>query len=224
MSCLVLRRCGLALLVTCVACNTNPARPDTRGGIEGVIVDCPTPVSGALICTARVTCALYPCPGLPNDVTTLATWTSDDPGVVALTTAGTFQRIGIGNTTIRADWHFDEASRAVSLFANTPPLPTFEIAGNVYRSGMTPSAGAISGAVVSVLDGLVAGRQAISGVAPSPMPGFLSNATSLPQYYRLLGIPSGVYRLRVVKDGYISQERTVTDGTIADFALDPSSP
>ena len=64
----MLRRCGLALLVTCVACNTNPARPDTRGGIEGVIVDCPTPVSGILICTARATCALYPCPGLPNRV------------------------------------------------------------------------------------------------------------------------------------------------------------
>ena len=140
---LIPRNLGLALVLMCVACGGNPVTPDTRGGIEGVIVDCPTPVSGALICTARATCALYPCPGLPSDVTAAATWASDDPGVVALTTAGTFQRVGIGNTVIRADWHFDESWRPVSVFANTPPLPTFEIAGNVYRKGMTPSAGAI---------------------------------------------------------------------------------
>src|SRR4051794_8248053 len=87
---------GLALLLICAACGANPVTPDTRGGIEGVIITCPTPVSGPLSCSARATCALYACPGLPGDVTTSATWASDDPGVVALTTAGTFQRVGVG--------------------------------------------------------------------------------------------------------------------------------
>jgi hypothetical protein len=136
--------------------------------------------------------------------------------------------MGVGNTVISADWHFDEAMRPVSVFANTPPLPTFEIAGSVYRSGMTPGAGAISGAVVTILDGLVAGRQATTGVAPSPVPGFGNGGTILPQYYRLIAIPPGVYRMRVAKEGYVSQERTVTvfdnGGPVADFALDPSLP
>ena len=214
----------VALLLTCVACSGNSTRPDERTGIAGVAINCLTPVAGPLICTARATCGLYPCPGLPDDVTQLATWTSGDPGVVAPLTPGSFQATGIGHTVISADWSHDEDTQPVSVFPNTPPLPTFEIEGAVYRNGMPPNTGAISGAVVTILDGFVAGRQAITGVPPLPLPGFFTDPTLAPQRYRFLGSPAGAYRIRVTKAGYLTQERTVGQGSIADFALDPSIP
>jgi hypothetical protein len=104
-------------------------------------------------------------------------------------------------------------------------LPTFEIDGVVYQSGTTAMTGGISGAVVTVLDGLAAGRTAITGVLPPPRPGFIVLPGILPYYYRLFGIPPGGYTLRATKDGYASQERVVTvatdGGPVADFALDP---
>ena len=86
--------------------------------------------------------------------------------------------------------------------------------------------GGISAAVVTILDGFVAGRTAITGVQPTPRPGFIVQAAILPYYYRLLGIPPGGYTLRVTKDGYATQDQVVTvatdGGPVADFALYPS--
>ena len=50
-----------------------------------------------------------------------------------------------------------EAQRTVSVFPGTPPLPTDEIFGVVTEAGKTSATGGISGAVVEVLNGLIAG-------------------------------------------------------------------
>jgi hypothetical protein len=164
---------------------------------------------------------------MSTDVTKLATWTSADPGVVTLTAPGIVHATGIGDTFVTADWGNDAGTRTISVFPNMPPLPTFEIAGDVYRAGATPASGAIPGAVVEVLDGLVAGRTATSGAPASPRPGFIPSLPPyLPAYYRLLGMPPGVYHLRVTSDGYGTQEQTATvsldGGPVINFTLAPT--
>jgi len=231
----------LTLLLACVACNNNPitADPEGRTGGVGLIINCAPSGADPLICTAQTSCSLYPCPELPNpspgarnDVTALATWTSGDPSVVILTGPGRVHATGNGDTIVSAAWvpnpppgsaPLVSFPRSISVFPNTPPLPTFEIDGVVYQSGMTAMTGGISGAVVTILDGLVAGRTAITGVPPTPRPGYPPLAGILPYYYRFLGIPPGVYTLRVTKGGYASQSQVATvtadGGPIANFAL-----
>ena len=118
----------------------------------------------------------------------------------------------------------------MSVFVGTPPLPTYEIAGGVYLKGQVSAPGspavAINGAVVQILDGLVAGRTAISGVPPALLPGYVGPFGG-PGYYRLLGVPPGRYRLRITKDGYITQEQdvSVTGGSpVANVQLEPVQP
>jgi hypothetical protein len=157
-------------------------------------------------------------------VTQIAVWTSADPAIVAVIAPGVFQAMGVADTVITAEWQNAQALRPVSIFANTPPLPTYQLDGSVYRKGMTPEAGAISGAVVTVLNGIVAGRQAITGAAIPSLPGFGFFAPA-PQVFHLLGLPDDVYRLRATKDGYVTQEQDVTilQGVpLVAFVMDPS--
>jgi len=161
------------------------------------------------------------------DVTALATWTSANPLVVAITAPGVVRATGIGDTVVNAEWR-TEASRPVSVFPNMKPVATYFIDGSVYRQGMTAFTGPISGAVVEILNSVrpsdssqfVVGRKAITGAAPSPSPpGFFPQVR--PDRYQLLGIPAGEYNLRVTADGYVTQERAVGEGSGGDFALEP---
>ena len=106
--------------------------------------------------------------------------------------------------------------------AGTAPLPTQEIFGTVYRRGETPFAGAIDGAIVEIVGGMLGGRSVTSGVPPPLLPGYLGPFGGA-GYYRLLGVPNGTYLIRVSKAGYVDQERTVTlpGPNSVDFPLDP---
>jgi hypothetical protein len=81
----------------------------------------------------------------------------------------------------------------------------------------------MAGAVVQILDGLVAGRTSTTGVPPPLLPGYLGPFET--DGYRLLSVPPGRYRLRVTKDGYTPQEAdaTVTEvaGDRINFTLSP---
>jgi hypothetical protein len=70
-----------------------------------------------------------------------------------------------------------------------------------------------------VLNGVAAGRRALSGDPPMPLPGVTPIAA--PARYQIDGVPSGTIRLRVTKQGYVDQEREVTGAqfTGADFYL-----
>ncbi len=159
------------------------------------------------------------------DVTQGATWTVGDGSVATSLGSGVFMAAAPGDTFVRADWQgIASALRPVSVFAGTPPLPTVEIFGSVWQAGQTPATSYIDGATIRILNGLVAGRTATSGVPPPLLPGYVGPFGGS-GYYRLLGVPPGTYRLQITKDGYASQERDVTlDGTASpavDFQLKP---
>jgi len=93
------------------------------------------------------------------------------------------------------------------VFPETPPLPTYSIDGYIYEG--TPTAiVTLDGATVEVLNGVAAGRRALSGDPPLPLPG--ASPIAAPGLYQIHGVPNGTTRVRVTKEGYVDQEREVT--------------
>jgi len=212
----------IAVAVALLRCGGAPTGPDWRRGPISLIMTCEL-TSPALLCHAIVDCGLYGCPaGMPREVTDIATWTSDDTAIVRSVGGGRFEAVAPGDTVIHARWDYN-AQRTVAVFPGTSPLLTSEIVGSVY-DGPVPSTSAIDGAVVEVVSGAIAGRRAVSGTLPDRLPGFsVGPAAPAPGSYRILGVPPGVFRLRVSKDGYVPQEREVThtifSSTAASFQL-----
>ena len=209
---------GSACGTTAPSCTDQYGRGDTQ--LNFLTAQCRT-IGSQLQCqsVASINGLYVYCP-MSRDVTLSTGWTVGDSGIVRLVASGVFEAAGIGNTFVRADWQKIESDmRPVSVFTSTPPLPTFEIFGSVYQAGKTVSTGAINGAVVQILDGLVAGRTSTSGVPPPLLPGYLGPFGG-PGYYRLLGVPPGTYRMRITKDGYASQERDVTVVELGSLGVD----
>jgi len=227
----VLMLFGLLPLV--LSCGSSPAAPcldqngrgDTR--FNEIKLSCVTTAS-QLQCQAVADIAgLYVYCPMSEDVTQAADWTVGDGSVVRTLMPGVFAAVATGHTFVHATWHGldsnDFGRNPVAVFPGTAPLPTYEVFGTVSQAGQTPSASPISGAVIQVLDGLVAGQMATSGVPPALLPGYLGPFGGQ-GYYRILGVPPGTYHLRISKDGYASQDRTVTVSTgspSADFQLLP---
>jgi len=142
--------------------------------------------------------------------------------------AGRFDAVGLGDTFVHArSVYAYEGWRTVSVFPGLPPQPTGEIFGSVYEAGKTAAVAPIDGALIEVIEGLLVGRTATSGVPPPLPPGF-AGPFGGPGYYRLLAVPAGMYRLRVTKGGYVAQEREVTVpvgvSPGVDFQLQPLLP
>ncbi len=234
-SVLLTSRCGVLLIITailgCLGCNPTASRcKDEYGrgetGFNLLTLECST-IGSRLQCrsVASIHGSYVYCP-MSEDATSSAVWTAGDAGVLRSFAPGVFEAAGIGDTFVRATWrNIDSAMRPVSVFTGTPPLTTGEIRGAVYPMGQMMATAAINGAVVEILDGLVAGRSSITGVPPPLLAGW-SPAAIAPGFYRLMGLPAGTYRLRVRKDGYVSQERDVTitgsgGGPLINFQLQP---
>ena len=191
-----------------VACGSRtPTEPESYG-VPQVSFGCT--VTSETVCTAQITCDLDPCrPGTPSDVTQVAQWSTDDPSVAVVASPGVIRSVGVGNTVLRVAWNAAPLNftttffRPIAVFTSTPPLPTYEYEGNIYDGGGPPST-PLSGALVEILTGLVAGRQTISGNQPDFVPG----ATLPPPvagHYAFFGIPNGTYQLRVSKAGFVTQ-------------------
>jgi hypothetical protein len=204
-------------------CGSTPTAPD-RHGFPIITLVCVPLTTSSTLCRASVSCSLYPClPGTPEDVTTLATWTSDDQTIVRIGGPGRLDAVGVGDTVVRAAWDAIGVGggwRPVSVFPGTAPLPTYEISGGIYDGSVSPRA-PLNGATIEIIDGPPSGKTSVSGADPQLPPGFTSFGPMMPGRYRLLGVPAGTFRLRATKDGYVPQERDVTGSTFtgADFEL-----
>jgi len=223
---------GAGLVFTChSACSsTAPSCTDQFGrgntGLYDLSISC-SPSSSNLHCQAIASSVgFYGCPS-QQDVTASVNWTSGDPTIITSTGLGMFAAVGIGDTFVLATFAGQSRMRPVSVFPNMPPLPTYEISGSVFQAGSTSGSSPIDGAVIQILDGLVAGRMATSSQPPPPLPGYSGGAGGR-GFYRLLGVPPGTYHLQVTKSGYVSQQGSVTvtagsgSGPIMDFPLQPS--
>ena len=194
------------------ACD-SPTRPDGRTGQIALAILCDGSGAAPLRCSATTYCAgLYPCPDLAgggSDVTLSATWSSANASIARPIGPGVFEAVGLGDTVIHASFGvISPAAQTISVFDGTAPLPTNEIFGSIWAAGQTLANGAIDGAVIDVLNGQIAGRTATSGVPPPLPPGFFGPFGGR-GYFRILGVPPGAYTLRVVADGFVTQERTV---------------
>jgi hypothetical protein len=168
-----------------------------------------TTIDSSLQCqsVAKVTGLYVYCP-MEQDVTQSAVWTAGDSTVLRHVAPGVFESVSPGDSFVAAAWqNLPSYGRPVSVFPGTAPLLTYEISGRVTAAN---GSGAIDGAAIQILDGLVAGRSAISGVPPAVLPGYSDFFAAGAGAYRLLGVPPATYRVRATKDGYITQERSVT--------------
>jgi hypothetical protein len=137
----------------------------------------------------------------------MATWYVDHPAVVRVTGPGRLEAVGPGDTLVHARWSTSHYWRPVSVFPGTAPLLTYSIDGYIYEG--TPTARVpLDGASVEVLNGVAAGKKAVSGELPEPLPGAVP--LSVPGMYRIHGVPNGTVTIRVRKEGYLDQEREVT--------------
>jgi hypothetical protein len=107
------------------------------------------------------------------------------------------------------------------VFPGTAPLATSLLSGTVL-DGSDPARPPLNGATVQILNGLVAGRTGVSGVAPPFMPGFWQPSGTFPAgMFEIFGVPPDSYRLRVFKPGYVTQERDVAALAGSSFVLQP---
>lgn len=190
----------------------SPTAPDRRTGPVTVAISCTPRDARISTCSANVSCGLYGCPpNTPADATASSTWTSENPSIVRVVSAGVVEAIATGDTVIRTSHALaGDGSRSLSVFPGTAPLATYALAGSVV-DGSDAARPPLNGATVQVLTGLVAGKTAVSGIAPPFLPGFWQPGPNYPPgSFDIFGVPQDTYRLRVFKTGYVTEERDVT--------------
>src|SRR5215813_13181960 len=225
---------GAVLVLGCHnACSSSAAPSCTdqfgRGqtGLTEVVVHCSASSSNLQCQAVQRSTGFYDYCPTQQDVTASVNWTSGDPAIVRSSGQGVFTAVETGDTFVQATYGGQSRMRPVSVFPNMPPLPTYEISGSVFQAGSTSGSSPIDGAVIQILDGLVAGRMATSSQPPPPLPGYSGGAGGR-GFYRLVGVPPGTYHLQVTMSGYVSQQGLVTvtagsgSGPIMDFPLQPS--
>ena len=199
---------GISVLAAC----GSPTAPDQRTGPITVTISCTPKDARTTTCSASVSCGLYGClPNTPADATSTSTWTSENPSIVRVVSAGIVEAVAPGDTVIRTSHPLaGDGSRSISVFPGTAPLATSVLAGSVV-DGSDPARPPLNGATVQILTGLVAGKTAVSGVPPPFLPGFWEPSPNFPAgSFDIFGVPQDTYRLRVAKAGYGTQERDVT--------------
>jgi hypothetical protein len=200
----------LVLAITGSGCGGTPTAPD-RHGSPVILIDCGTETQSTLQCRARVVCGLYPCPdGTPTEVTSTATWSIDDALVAKITGQGTIVSVAPGDTVVRAAAPTMSAgSQPIAVFAAMMPLPTHQLVGYVYEGPSWATGTEVDGARIEVVDGLIKGRTATSGLPPEPVPGWFTPSVA-PGVFFIQGVPPGTIRLRVSHPGYVPAEHDAT--------------
>jgi hypothetical protein len=217
---------AISAIVGTVAC--SPASPSCfdqfgRGQTTLNHLDLSCANAGATMrcqATASVEGLYAYCP-MPQDVTAAASWSVGDPTIVKSDGEGVFESGRPGDTTYTAKWqNLTTFDHPVSVFAGTPPYPTFVISGRI-----SSASGALIGGTVTILDGVVAGRSVRVGQQLPFPPGYID----VPVFdgYALYPVPPGTYTLRATSDGFTPMTKTATvtylTGPRVDFVLVPST-
>ncbi len=213
---MTMRQVSLLMMSLYFVSCASPTSPDPRTGVMALRAVCDDSGSSPLICVAQTYCAgLYRCPdpaGDNADVSSRAEWTVEHPSIVHLgAQPNWFVAASPGDTVIRVRYDAiqQEATVRVSVFPTVPaPMLTAEVWGRITEAGTSPATG-IRAARIELTGALTGTRTAISGSAPSLVPGYVFVLRG-EDGYQFFGIPRGTYQLTVSADGYAPQTQTVT--------------
>jgi len=185
---------GLAAVL--IACGKGVSTP--TGVLQSLSVSGPTTVAPGA--TAAFTATGHLNNGTTEDYTTRVTWQSQDNTVISFQSPGQGTGGHAGETMIAAVFSASITAKQAVLVL---PRGTFRLTGLVTASGVP-----VSGATVTVTAGVGQG---------------LSTLTGADGQYRLYGV-SGNVGVRVTKAGYWAEDEdlTVTQSSVADFALTPA--
>jgi hypothetical protein len=142
-------------------------------------------------CTATATMSS----GSPQNVTSLAQWSSTNTSVATISAGGVLSPLQTGTTDIRATYQSVAGTASVTITMNNPPAAsTWLLQGVVTESAPTATV-PIVGARVEIVDGANAGRAA---------------TTDGNGYYALSGLTGSTFTLRTTHAAYQIADRPVT--------------
>jgi hypothetical protein len=221
----LVRTIALLVCAMSLSCGAKvPTEPDDTAFALTQIACFPDSATTAS-CRAKVLCSGGFCSDADRDVTSTATWTVDDPRIMAVVSPGRLQGLAAGDTILRAKWSTAGViPHVMSVFPGTPPLDTTDLEGFIFEGSPTART-PLDGATIEVLEpDAIAGRTAVSGEPESVIPPgftpFRGPDGRVPHgLYRILPVPSPPYRVRVSKDGYVTLEQDLSINVSADFYL-----
>lgn len=221
----------LLCAIAAVRCGGTPPTAPDKNPTPSITISCDSATGSVLNCRAPVSCGGSPCGGTtPSDVTASATWSIDDSSLAQMTAPGSivalptsFLIFRITNVRAQAP-QMTSACQSIGVFPGVAsPLPTFPLVGRVY-TGLDPVSGAIKGAFVEVVTGLVAGVVAVTG-STFPCPICCTPPETPPPGTFVLDVPPGTIHLLIQAGGFQPLERDVTltfsGGATVDFQLRP---
>jgi hypothetical protein len=148
----------LTSVVLTAACSNSPTDPRCLppGSFISMNVSCNSLVGSVLKCRAvtRNYCQDE------TDVTLQALWQSSDSGIVSVSSTGVVQSVSPGDAQVSAKFQGSTSFARVRVLPNEPPLPVADLGAFVRRAPTCGINDGISGALVTIIEGVNTGLTA----------------------------------------------------------------